>query len=111
MVPGDKSQTTARIAADGPQPLLAAGPLPSFVSVLLESMCEAVCVCEENGRIVYTNPAEDRMFGYDPGELVGGALTGLTADVPEELQRTGEWEGERLNHRKDGTPFYTNARM
>src|SRR5215218_2827417 len=38
---------------------------------ILESMSEGVSVSNEDGVIVYTNAAEDRMFGYAPGELVG----------------------------------------
>jgi PAS domain-containing protein len=54
---------------------------------LLESMGEGVSVSDEAGIIVYTNPAEDRMFGYAPGELVGQHVTVQNAYPPDENAR------------------------
>jgi PAS domain S-box-containing protein len=34
-------------------------------------MTEGVSLTADDGTIVYTNPAEERMFGYEPGGLVG----------------------------------------
>lgn len=89
---------------------------------VLESMVEGVSVTDENGDIIYTNPAEDRMFGYSPGELVGQNVTVQNAYAPEENRRlvsevidqlriTGAWRGEWRNRRKDGTEFQTYARI
>ena len=89
---------------------------------VLESMREGVSVSNEAGVIVYTNPAEDAMFGYAPGELVGRYVTPLNTYPPEENQRIvsevieqlrtkGSWTGEWSNVRKDGTPFITHARI
>jgi PAS domain S-box-containing protein len=89
---------------------------------LLASMHEGVSVSDEHGIIVYTNPAEDRMFGYAPGELTGRHVSVQNAYPPEEnaqrvgeviaeLHARGEWEGEWQNVRKDGTPFVTRARI
>jgi len=91
-------------------------------SRVLESMTEGVSLSDESGVIVYTNPAEDRMFGYAPGELLGMHVTvqnayppeenaRVVADVIETLQRTGTWAGEWRNRRKDGTEFYTRAHI
>jgi PAS domain-containing protein len=38
---------------------------------LLDNMTEGVSLSDEGGIILYTNPTEDVMFGYDPGELLG----------------------------------------
>jgi PAS domain S-box-containing protein len=89
---------------------------------VLESMREGVNVSNADGIIVYTNPAEDEMFGYAPGQLIGKHVTTLNAyppgenerivaDVIDQLQRRGEWNGEWVNVRQDGTPFRTHARM
>jgi PAS domain S-box-containing protein len=91
-------------------------------SRVLESMSEGVSVSDESGVIVYTNPAEDSMFGYAAGELVGQHVSVQNAYPPEEnarivgeviaeLRRAGVWEGEWENVRKDGTPFITHARI
>jgi PAS domain S-box-containing protein len=96
--------------------------LPDLTRVLLDSMTEGVSLASEDGTIVYTNSAEDRMFGYDPGELVGRNVSVQNAYPPEEnaravesviaeLKRTGAWRGEWLNRRKDGTTFVTTSRI
>ncbi|MFC3077360.1 PAS domain-containing protein [Phenylobacterium terrae] len=89
---------------------------------LLESMSEGVSLATPDGVIVYTNPAEDRMYGYAPGELVGQHVSVQHAYPPEEnarlvgeviatLASSGEWRGERRNRRKTGGEFYTRARI
>ncbi len=89
---------------------------------VLDSMREGVSVSDENGTIVYTNPAEDRMFGYAPGELVGQHVSvqnryppdenkRIVDEVIAELRAHGEWKGEWENVRKDGTPFFTRSRI
>jgi PAS domain S-box-containing protein len=77
-------------------------------------MSEGVSLSREDGTIIYTNPAEDRMFGYEPGELWGQHVSVQNAYAPEEnervvaavieeLKRSGSWTGEWRNRRKDGT--------
>ncbi len=89
---------------------------------VLESMTEGVSVSDEQGYIIYTNPAEDRIFGYDPGELIGKHVTvqndyppaeneRMVASVMEHLRTEGTWTGEWRNRRKDGTPFTTFSRI
>jgi PAS domain S-box-containing protein len=89
---------------------------------ILESMTEGVTLANEGGFIVYTNPAADRMFGYEPGELIGLHVTTQNDYPPEEnlelangilarLRKEGHWEGEIRNRRKDGTPFTTVFRI
>ncbi|HEY0705903.1 MAG TPA: PAS domain S-box protein, partial [Polyangia bacterium] len=89
---------------------------------VLESMKEGVSVSDASGTIIYTNAAEDRMFGYQPGELIGKHVSVQNHDPPEEnqrrvdeviatLKRDGVWVGEWRNRRKDGTPFLTRAHI
>ncbi len=89
---------------------------------VLESMAEGVSVIDEHGYILYTNPAEDRIFGYEAGELIGQHVTVQNAYTPEEnkqrvddvinlLKRGGAWSGEWFNRKKNGEPFYTYARI
>jgi PAS domain S-box-containing protein len=72
--------------------------------------------------LLYTNPAADRMFGYEPGELLGKHVTVLNAYPPEENERrttevmaqlrtNAEWVGQWHNIRKDGSQFTTRARI
>ena len=89
---------------------------------VLESMTEGVSLSDANGIILYTNPAEDAMFGYEPGELIGKHVSVQNTYPPEEnlrivgevieaLKARGVWSGEFSNVKKDGTPFTTQARI
>jgi PAS domain S-box-containing protein len=90
--------------------------------LLIERMTEGVSVSDEHGIIVYTNAAEDLMFGYEPGELVGRHVGIQNAYAPDEnarrvaavvaeLRQRGAWEGEWLNRRKDGGEFVTQSHI
>lgn len=96
--------------------------LTALNRALLESMSEGVCLATLDGTIVYTNSAEERMFGYGPGELVGqnfavenayepAEYAQVILDVRTELQRSDFWRGEWRNRRKDGTEFSSTARV
>jgi len=87
-------------------------------SLVLQSMDEGVSVSDENGYIILTNQAEDKMFGYEPGELLGKQVTiqnaydefeneRIVTGVIKELKAKGFWSGEWHNRKKDGTNFYT----
>jgi PAS domain S-box-containing protein len=89
---------------------------------LLDNMSEGVSLSNEDGVIVYTNPAEDRIFGYGPGELIGRHVSVQNAydadenarrvsEVIATLKETGAWRGEWLNRRKDGSVFTTTSRI
>jgi PAS domain S-box-containing protein len=51
---------------------------------VLEQLSQGVWVTDNRGRIRYTNPALDRMFGYERGELQGQHLVRLFATASEE---------------------------
>lgn len=108
-----------RPASDGLQGLARAG---SLTRTLLDGMTEGVSLAREDGTIVYTNPALDRMFGYGPGDLLGRHVSVQNAYPPEEnarivaqvmaeLRRSGAWTGEWRNRRKDGSDFVTRSRI
>ena len=72
--------------------------------------------------IVYTNPAFESMFGYNPGEMIGKNIVIVNASTektPEEISQniiqillnTGEWHGEVRNIKKDGTYFWSYANV
>jgi PAS domain S-box-containing protein len=89
---------------------------------VLESMAEGVTVTDADGKIIYANPAFDAMFGYQPGELIGqhGSVLNdfsgaegrrLAQEMVEQLRTKGVLSGEVRNRKKDGTRFYTQARI
>jgi two-component system cell cycle sensor histidine kinase/response regulator CckA len=94
-------------------------------SEIMKNMAEGVNLIRlEDGIIVYANPRSEKMFGYDPGEMIGKYVTIVNAPgdkTPVEMNKaivdflveTGEWHGEVENIRKDGTRFwrYTNISL
>jgi PAS domain S-box-containing protein len=95
---------------------------PELYVRVLDSMTEGVSIAGEDGIIVYTNAAEDRMFGYSSGELIGQHVSvqnaygidenlRLVSEVIEHLKADGVWTGEWRNKRKDGSEFQTFARI
>ncbi len=92
-------------------------------SEIIENMSEGVYLIKlDNGTIVYTNPAFEEMFGYNPGEMIGknvAIVNAPTDKTPEEIREeimgdlleNGEWHGEVLNIKKDGTSFWCYANV
>jgi diguanylate cyclase (GGDEF)-like protein/PAS domain S-box-containing protein len=77
----------------------------------VENMQLGVTVTDTSGKIVYTNPAEARMHGYEVGELVGNHARLLgppestrTLDA-QNIRRASSWTRETVNVRKDGSRF------
>jgi PAS domain S-box-containing protein len=73
-----------------------------------------------DGKIVYTNPKFEKMFGYETGEMIGKDVVVVNApgerspeetaqEITEILNKTGEWHGEVENIKKDGTRFFSFA--
>lgn len=85
---------------------------------MLRNMTEGIFLVRAgDGVIVYANPRFERMFGYEPGEMIGkhvSIVNAPTDKAPQEtareilgiLNKTGEWHGEVHNIKKDGTPFW-----
>ncbi len=76
----------------------------------------------DDGIIKYANPEFEKMFGYNPGEMIGREVSMVNAPTdktPKEtkeqivdvLVRTGEWHGEIKNIKKDGTHFWCYANV
>lgn len=89
---------------------------------LITNMSDGVSLATEDGRIIYTNPAADRMFGYAAGELLGQHVTVLNAypaeenerivrTVREHLETHNVWTGDWRNRKKDGTEFLTSSHI
>lgn len=92
-------------------------------SAIMNEMAEGVFLFRaSDGVIVYSNPRNDELFGYEPEELVGNHVRIVNASgesLPEEtsetiiqsLKNTGSWIGEVQNVRKDGSKFWCRARI
>lgn len=91
-------------------------------SKVLASMAEGVVLTDENDIIIYTNAAEDSLFGYGPGELIGKPAavqnaysaeerTKIYEEIDRQLRSKGFWEGKFDNVKKNREHFVTRARL
>lgn len=83
---------------------------------VVETLPLGVCLVDENGLIVYTNSAQDALYGYEPGGMVGRHVTAahnvprgegddLFDQAMEELKSQGSWRGDFVAKRKNSTTF------
>ena len=81
---------------------------------ILDSMSEAVYVIDRGMNILYTNPAEEALLGYNPGELLGNNATLLhdlegpkgeptVHAILERLDSGQPWRGDLPIRHRDGT--------
>jgi PAS domain S-box-containing protein len=94
-----------------------------FHDQILISMSEGVAIIKKsNKKFVYTNPAFERMFGYEADELLGKYVSVVNAPTkksPEEkvqeiidkLKKDSAWSGEVLHIKKDGTTFWCQTNI
>ena len=86
--------------------------------LILEVANDAVISMNEEGFILFANPATGRIFGYDPAEIVGEPMTILMPEMMRKLHETGlkrylatgkrhlNWQGVEVTaQRKDGQEF------
>ncbi len=88
---------------------------------VIESMTEGVVVADSTGRIMQTNPALNRMYGYEPNELLGQPVAILQDLVDPEAEdrvvemmsqaRHSTWTGDVVRRRKDGSSFLTRTQL
>ncbi|MBE0539414.1 MAG: PAS domain S-box protein [Ignavibacterium sp.] len=79
----------------------------------LKSINECVSITDINDKIIFVNKAFLDTYGYDETELIGKQINILRSKtnkqelVDEILPATkqGQWKGELLNQRKDGSEF------
>ena len=88
---------------------------------LLDVLPVGVCLADDTGLVFYTNPAQDALFGYPPGELIGRHIRILTGASPEEGDRIAEeilqklsgggtWQGETTGRKRSGETFRSFTR-
>jgi PAS domain S-box-containing protein len=81
-------------------------------SRIVESLPLGVCLVDEMGLILYTNSAQDNLFGYEPGGMIGHHVSSLRnpsrgEDIDvferanEELNLTGAWRGNFTGRQKN----------
>jgi PAS domain S-box-containing protein len=79
----------------------------------MRTAMDGIVLTDPQAVIIETNPAFDRMFGYERGELIGRHVNGLyppawlEKELPAIVAATREtgWTGEVFGLRKDGSTF------
>lgn len=91
---------------------------PSFLSEqffqqMLDQNWESVVFANLEGEILYTNPAADRLYHYEKGELLGQNVdifnaqqTHDTGEIIQAIIEKGRWSGQLLQRRKDDSTFW-----
>lgn len=83
----------------------------------LDSLPLGVILADERRRIVYANPAFTQITGYAASDVIGrscsvlqgpGTSTEAVAAMREAFATGRTYEGELLNYRQDGTPFWNH---
>ncbi len=77
---------------------------------LITQNWEAIRFTDMDLTIQYVNPALERLYGYDQGELIGKKINLFTNDfaidqIKQKVLANGSWSGETIHARKDGTLF------
>jgi diguanylate cyclase (GGDEF)-like protein/PAS domain S-box-containing protein len=92
-----------------------------FYAQIVDHVAEGVgLVRGSDEKILYANPAVERIFGYAPGELIGRRVSEILVLGPETAPAAGEgdgslfgdvkdWHGEMQARRKDGQTFWMRA--
>jgi PAS domain S-box-containing protein len=113
----DFDETFEEVAASVPD--RSGTELEALLAAATHVARNAICITdadldEPGPRIVYINPAFERMTGYTAAEVVGRNprfLQGPASDrrvldrLRTDLEAGRSFQGETVNYRKDGTPF------
>src|SRR5579864_3687828 len=88
-----------------------------FITNILESSTEYSIIAKDlEGNILLWNEGARRLYGYEPGEVVGKSNSSILhtpedvrTGVPERIMRTAleqhKWEGTLVRRRKNGEEF------
>src|SRR5512140_1194759 len=88
------------------------------LAMAVEQSAEAIVLTDRQGKILYVNPAFERITGYSAEEAVGKTSRILHSGKHDEsfyrqmweaLLRGEVWEGHFINRRKDGTLYEEDA--
>lgn len=76
---------------------------------MTEATFDAIAL-HDNGMLFEVNAGLERMFGYEPGELLGRSILDLLADESRDHVQLNMQDGvtgryEAVGRRKDGTTF------
>jgi diguanylate cyclase (GGDEF)-like protein/PAS domain S-box-containing protein len=86
-----------------------------FSATVCHAIGEAIMVADASNRIIAINPAFTQLTGYTEQEAIGRSTKLLKSgrhdiafyrDMWHKLEKTGRWQGEVWNRRKNGEEYY-----
>ena len=83
------------------------------LSLAVATMNDGLLIVDMEGRIFFSNPSAEQMYGFEPGEMKGTEIWSLRSDGNDitgrqlfETVKAGEtWTGEIIARRKNGEEF------
>ncbi|WP_143229865.1 PAS domain S-box protein [Actinophytocola xanthii] len=86
---------------------------------LLDILHDAVLKRDADGRLTYVNQGAVELYRRRPEELLGQVVHDVLGttfpvsreEVQRQLETTGQWCGELVHHRPDGTPIVVSSRQ
>ena len=86
-------------------------------AALLDKAQDAIIVRDMDNRIQYWNKSAERLYGWSQDEAIGGQIQHVIFETPaaftetcERLIAQGEWRGEIVKKRKDGSTLTVESR-
>ncbi len=82
--------------------------------LMFENASEGIVIADKDHRIIAVNPSFEKITGYHAEEIIGHDLSILRSQehdrtfyqkMEESLEKTGEWQGEIFNRRKNGENY------
>jgi PAS domain S-box-containing protein len=75
---------------------------------IVESTIDGIMITDLENRIISVNPAYENLTGFPHDELIGSTPSIFTREIFRSLTLKGSWFGEVVDHRKDGSQWYSN---
>lgn len=85
---------------------------------VIESAFDVIVITDEEGYIIYTNPAFESLTGYSSGEVIHKKTNILKSDYHDEafyknlwdtIKGGNVWKGEFINRKKNGDLYYASS--
>lgn len=83
-----------------------------YLRLLIDSSLDMIVATDSFGRVTEFNLAAQQVFGYTPEEILGKDVSVLFKDkslsvFTDMVKHNSSFEGEIINLKKNGTPFYS----
>ena len=98
-------ERSIRYAVESGRQLRAIQAQTNLLAAVIENIGDGVMICGIDEHIQHVNAAYSRMTGYTAADLMGRVSYLFNDETRRILAAKGEWRGEQLGRRKDGSNF------